>query len=51
MPAVIDANSRIIVGHGRVQAAQSIGIKEFPTISAEHLTEAQAKVSPLRITS
>lgn len=43
MPAVVDRNSQIIVGHGRVQAAQLIGIKEFPTISVEHLTEAQAK--------
>jgi ParB/RepB/Spo0J family partition protein len=43
MPAVVDRNSQIIVGHGRVQAAQLLGIKEFPTISVEHLTEAQAK--------
>jgi hypothetical protein len=42
MPRVVDRNSQIIIGHGRVRAAQLIGINELPTIRVEHLTEAQA---------
>jgi DNA modification methylase len=43
VPVLVDQNLQVIAGHGRVQAALLIGLKEFPTILVEHLTEAQAK--------
>jgi len=43
IPVVIDKNSTVIAGNGRIQAARLIGLKEFPTTCADHLTEAQAK--------
>jgi DNA modification methylase len=43
VPVLIDGGSQVIAGHGRVQAAQLLGLRELPTICIEHLTEAQAK--------
>jgi hypothetical protein len=43
VPVLIDRNDRVVAGHGRVEAATSLGISEVPTIRLEHLTEAQAK--------
>jgi DNA modification methylase len=43
VPVLVDRNDRIVAGHGRVQAATSIGMSEVPTIRLEHLTDAQAK--------
>jgi ParB/RepB/Spo0J family partition protein len=43
VPVLIDGSSQVIAGHGRIQAAQLLGLKELPTICVEHLTEAQAK--------
>jgi DNA modification methylase len=43
MPVVIDKNSKVIAGNGRIQAARLLGLTEFPTTCADHLTEAQAK--------
>ena len=42
-PILIDENSGIIAGHGRLQAAQVMGMDEVPTITLEGLTEAQRK--------
>lgn len=42
-PILIDEGSGIIAGHGRLQAAQMIGMDEVPTITLEGLTEAQRK--------
>jgi len=42
-PILIDENNGIIAGHGRLQAAQELGIKLVPTILLEGLTEAQRK--------
>jgi len=42
-PILIDENSGIIAGHGRLQAAQMMGMDEVPTITLEGLTEAQRK--------
>ena len=44
VPVLIDARGRIIAGHGRVLAAQHLGISEIPTISVEHLTDSQIDV-------
>lgn len=42
-PILIDEDSGIIAGHGRLQAAQMTGMDEVPTITLEGLTEAQKK--------
>lgn len=42
-PILIDADDRIIAGHGRLQAAQLIGMKQVPTIRIEHLSEAERR--------
>ena len=42
-PILIDEQGGIIAGHGRLQAAQMLGLDEVPTITLEGLTEAQRK--------
>lgn len=42
-PLLIDENEGIIAGHGRLQAAQMMGMDEVPTITLEWLTKAQRK--------
>ena len=42
-PILTDANGRIIAGHGRVEAAKLLRIKEVPTIRLENLTEDQVR--------
>lgn len=42
-PIVVDGANGIIAGHGRVMAAQKLGIKELPCIEASHLTDAQRR--------
>ena len=43
VPIVVDADLRVIAGHGRLLAARQLGLSEVPTISLEHLTPAQAR--------
>jgi len=38
-PALITENGEIIAGHGRVEAAKSIGLLEIPVIRIDHLSE------------
>jgi len=42
-PVLIDANGGIVAGHGRVLAAQSIGMGSVPCLRVDWLTEAQKK--------
>jgi DNA modification methylase len=42
-PVLVDEESGIIAGHGRVMAAQKLGLGEVPTITLAGLTEAQRK--------
>ena len=42
-PILVDANLKVIAGHGRLLAARQLGLSEVPTISVEHLTPEQAK--------
>jgi len=42
-PVLTDGNNGIIAGHGRVMAAQRLGIDEVPTIELSYLSEAQRK--------
>jgi DNA modification methylase len=42
-PVLIDADSGIIAGHGRVMAARKLGLVDIPCIRLGHLTEAQKR--------
>lgn len=42
-PILIDEDNGIIAGHGRLQAAQLLGMDKVPTIALEGFTEAQRK--------
>src|SRR5262245_10249519 len=42
-PVLIDADGGIIAGHGRVLAAQKLGLDTVPTIDVSYLTEAQRR--------
>jgi len=42
-PIITDGQSGIVAGHGRVLAAQKLGLDTLPTIDAAHLTEAQRR--------
>ena len=42
-PVLIDAENGIIAGHGRIMAAQKLGLKDVPCIRLDHLTETQRK--------
>ena len=42
-PIIIDGDSGIIAGHGRVLAAQKLGMESLPCIEAAHLTDAQRR--------
>ena len=39
----MDTNAGIIAGHGRLLAAQKLGLTEVPVIVLDHLTEAQKR--------
>jgi DNA modification methylase len=43
VPILVDADLKVIAGHGRVLASRELGLSEIPTISLDHLSEAQAK--------
>lgn len=43
VPVLVDANGKVIAGHGRIMACQLLGRTEVPTICLDHLSEAQAK--------
>lgn len=42
-PVLIDEENSIIAGHGRVKAAELLGLNEIPTIKLSHLSDAQRK--------
>jgi hypothetical protein len=41
VPVLVDAQSNVVAGHGRVLACKELGLTEAPTIRLEHLTETQ----------
>ena len=43
VPIMIDQDYHILGGHGRVEAAKKVGMKEIPAIFINHLTEAQKR--------
>lgn len=42
-PVLVDADSGIIAGHGRVLAARKLGLERVPVIALSHLSEAQKR--------
>lgn len=42
-PIIVDGQNGIVAGHGRVMAAQKLGLASLPVIEAAHLTEAQKR--------
>lgn len=38
-PVLVDADNRLVAGHGRLLAAKSIGLKTIPCIRIDHLSE------------
>jgi ParB-like chromosome segregation protein Spo0J len=42
-PIITDGSNSIVAGHGRVLAAQKLGLESLPVIEAAHLTDAQRK--------
>ena len=44
-PIVVDGDNEIIKGHGRVQAAELLGLGEVPIIRREDLTYAEARAA------
>ena len=47
VPVLIDPDGGLIAGHGRILAAQRLGITEVPCMIAEGWTEAQKKAQPI----
>lgn len=43
IPVLVDENDKLIAGHGRVLAAQSLGLPEVPVMVARGWTEAQKR--------
>ena len=42
-PILLDRNDQIVAGHGRLEAAKTIGLSEVPAIRLEHLSPTQAR--------
>jgi hypothetical protein len=42
-PVLVDAKNVLVAGHGRLLAAQSLGMKKIPVIKLGHLSEDEAK--------
>ena len=42
-PVLVDEDGQIIAGHGRVKAAQQLGLTEIPTVRLGHLTRPQKR--------
>jgi ParB-like chromosome segregation protein Spo0J len=43
VPVLVDEKGMLIAGHGRIMAAQKLGIEQVPTMTAKGWTEAQKK--------
>jgi hypothetical protein len=42
-PILVDGAGRVLAGHGRLLAAERLGLAEAPTIALEHLNEAERR--------
>jgi len=46
-PVLISGDSRVIAGHGRLEAARLLGLAEVPTLRLDHLTAAEQRAYAL----
>jgi len=46
-PVLTDAGGRIVAGHGRVEAAKSLGLAQVPTLSLSHLSDTDLRAYAL----
>lgn len=46
-PVLVDAEGRIVAGHGRVEAARRLELEEVPTLCIAHLTEVELRAYAL----
>ncbi|MEM1050943.1 MAG: DNA methyltransferase [Pseudomonadota bacterium] len=42
-PVLVDADDRLIAGHGRVEAAKLLGLQKVPALSLDHLSQEQIR--------
>jgi ParB-like chromosome segregation protein Spo0J len=42
-PLLLGSGAKLLAGHARLEACKLLGLTEIPTISLEHMTEAQAR--------
>lgn len=42
-PVLIDEENVVIAGHGRLEAAKQLGLKEIPAVRLTHLSEKEKK--------
>ena len=42
-PILVDSNAGIVAGHGRLLAAQMLGLAEVPVVTLDHLSETQKR--------
>jgi DNA modification methylase len=42
-PILVDADGRVLAGHGRLAAAREVGMAEVPTICLDHLNDAEKR--------
>lgn len=42
-PLLLDRRRQLIAGHGRLEAARLLGLRDVPTVLLDHLTQAQAQ--------
>jgi len=42
-PVITDGEDGIVAGHGRIMAAQKLGMEQVPVVEASHLTDAQKR--------
>src|SRR6266481_1688295 len=43
VPVLVDADLKVVAGHGRLLACRELGWSEVPTLCLDHLTPAQAR--------
>lgn len=48
-PVLVDKDNGIVAGHGRVEAAQQLGLATVPTIRLEHLPDAETTTEALAV--
>ena len=42
-PVLVDGQNNIIAGHGRLEAAKHLGMRQVPTLRFDHMTQAQIR--------